>query len=578
MARSISEGKSSRPSPKVQGQGVGITFQQVLIGPDQAAQLLATAGRAAETREHQNAVQRYAQIMAAGEWILNAQPIILDETGRLLDGVLRLNAAIAAGVSFQTILAMNVRADTLHTINQHRRRMYQGVLESRGIANAGTIVRMMSKLIRIENGHFTAPDAPISWSHYDRVLDANPALHQAAAMANGLRGSLLHSTARPVLAFMALQAGQSEALSSFFREMGPDHLLGLDSPPRMLALQFQLMRDNGHAYDTDRALALAILAFNDFTAGLPAKGHYQWMPTSDEAAFNRGLPQLLGYAGLPRGGLDTETGLGGAAVIPGAAPASGSGQVTVRMMSVSPAMARRWLQFNQRNRRIQQAHIKAITRDILSGHWMLNAQPISFTAPPDAPEPGKPPRLLNGQHRLYAIAAADVAVEVPVAWNVPEAAFSTYDTHARRSLLPAGASRLDPRVISAAARLQWREDQGLSLAGGRGLSPTASELLATTRLHPGLEEHYARSRRKGLVSLASAGVMTYFIYRVQRENAALAGAFLDQLETGENLVSGNPVLKLRAELTEARGDLRRAEVIHVLLAGWQAYREWAAAG
>jgi len=72
--------------------------------------------------------------------------------------------------------------------------------------------------------------------------------------------------------------------------------------------------------------------------------------------------------------------------------------------------------------------------------------------------------------------------------------------------------------------------------------------------------------------------MTYFIYRVQREDAALAGAFLDQLETGENLVSGNPVLKLRAELTEARGDLRRAEVIHVLLAGWQAYREWAAAG
>ena len=156
------------------------------ITPELAAEYLKKAPNAHEDKK---AIATYAQAMRNGAWILNGQPIIFDQEGQLLDGVQRLNACIEAGVPFITMVARNVRADTLHTIDQHRRRSYQGVLESRGVRNPGKVVRTMSKLIRIENGSLGRETMPISWSRYDRVLDANPEIIEACDIAEKARGS-----------------------------------------------------------------------------------------------------------------------------------------------------------------------------------------------------------------------------------------------------------------------------------------------------------------------------------------------------------------------------------------------------
>lgn len=146
------------------------------ITPEIAARMLETAFNPVEDKK---AIARYAEAMKNGAWILNGQPIIFDENGKLIDGVQRLHACIQADTPFSTMVARNVRADTLHTIDQHRRRSYQGVLESRGVRNPGKVVRTMSKLIRIENGSLGREVLPISWSRYDRVLDANPEIVEA---------------------------------------------------------------------------------------------------------------------------------------------------------------------------------------------------------------------------------------------------------------------------------------------------------------------------------------------------------------------------------------------------------------
>ncbi len=85
---------------------------------------------------------------------MNGMPIIVDTDGRLIDGVQRLAAAVAANKSFRTFVASNVRADTLHTIDQYRRRAYHGTLEGRGIRNASAIVALMGRLIRMEKRNF----------------------------------------------------------------------------------------------------------------------------------------------------------------------------------------------------------------------------------------------------------------------------------------------------------------------------------------------------------------------------------------------------------------------------------------
>lgn len=574
-----------------------LTFEVLEITPDMAREMLETTDRVVETKDQKKAVDVYGQSMANGAWILNGMPIIFDEEGRLLDGVLRLSAAVASNTSFTTFVARNVRADTLHTIDQHRRRLYQGVLESRGVQNAGSLVRLMGKMIRIENGDFGMAELPISWSRYDRVLDANPELHQATQIAANTRGSALHSTARPALAFMAIRAGKTHELHSFLRELGPNHTQGFDCPPRMLAMQFALLKDGGNGYDTDTALAMSVLAFNDYINNRKANTYYTWEPDyggvavsngkpsnraelREKAPKNLGLPLVDGYPGLREGAFDvssTTDEFGGTTndeLVAGVL--SDAGNESVRMVTVTPEMARSWMQWNTGNRKVQQSHIQAIKRDIIAGNWMMNAQPICFTADPNDPPEGVTPRLLNGQHRLHAIIAADLPVEIPIAIGIPEEAFATYDIHAKRSSIEPGRNRVDARVVSAAARLQWKEDNGFKLIGGKEGSPTASELIDTIYKHPGLEEAFPLSRRKGLVEIATSGVLTYFIYRITRENAELAEDFLRGLETGAELKAGNPILGLRKALTEDRENSRRGEILNALLEGWNAYLDWSA--
>jgi hypothetical protein len=232
---------------------------------------------------------------------------------------------------------------------------------------------------------------------------------------------------------------------------------------------------------------------------------------------------------------------------------------------VTPEIAMDWLRYNDGNRKIQKTHVEAIARDIKNGYWMVNAQPICFTTDPDNPKEGVQARLLNGQHRLYAIIEAGIPVEVPIAYNIPQEAFATFDTHAKRSINPK-AERVDDRVLAAAAKFQWREDHGYTLFDSKGHvpSPSASEIRETLERHPHLMDGFSRSRRKDLLKIASAGV--------NQEHPDLAGEFLDQLETGENIPGGSPVLQARNKMRDAQGS--RKEKLKLLLGYWEAYVDW----
>lgn len=542
------------------------------------------------------AIATYAQAMENGAWILNGQPIIFDEEGRVIDGIQRLNACIKAQKSFKTIVARGVRADTLHTIDQHRRRSYPGILESRGIREAGKVQRTMSKLIRIENGSLGRENPPISYSRYDRVLDANPEILEARDISEKVRGTRLHSTARPVLIYMALRSGHRAELMSFLRELGPNGTAGLESPPGMFSMQTSILEQNGMGLNVDEVLALAILAFNDHIEGKKVSKNYVWkkdfgnIPLNEngspltkaallmQAPPNLGLPTMTGYPGLREGRYDTfsETDeFGGRTdeqVKRGAQTDDGVEQV--KMMTVTPDMARAWLRFNTGNREIQKNHIAMIKRDILNSNWMMNAQPICFTGNPLNGEGRTAPRLLNGQHRLHAIIEANTAIDVPIATGIPEQAFATFDTHAKRTVRRAG-HRVDDRVLAAAAKLQWKQDNNLPLTGS-GNSPSATEILNTLNDHPDLAAGFSRSRRSGMKELGSAGVMTYFIYRVQKEHSAWGSEFLDGIEYGANLERGNPILNLRNLARGRRKSLSRSETLTLLIEHWDAYKNWKA--
>lgn len=584
----------------VKGQ---LSFSLETVTLAQARKYLASALSARDRDER--VVGTYAAIMKAGAWVVNGQPIIFDAADHLIDGMQRLSACVEAGIPLTTLVARGVHGDTLHTIDQHRARSYVAVLEARGTyRRPASLVRLMGKLIRIENGNLGLISQPVSWSRYDRVLDANSELVDAVDMADRYRGLKVHAQPVAVLAFMALRAGNQTAFRDFLVALDTedeDSASGFNGATNLLST-IEAMRTVGDV-GVDQMIALGILAFNDWLDGVRRRKVYKWVPerrAGDEAAAdsqstfagalgrakgapNLGLPVMKGYPGL-REGIIADPVHGDpvdARLIEELRQTAQQGAkgVSVRMVEVTPDMARRWLRdFNVGNRKVQPTQVDAISRDIKAGRWMVNAQPICFTSDPFDPEARRGgTRLLNGQHRLHGVVEANMPIEVPVAAGIAESAFATYDTHARRSVFSNGMPQADLRVIAGAARFQWRVDQGLR-PNDRAI-PSASELKETLEIHPGLAEWFPESRKRQVAEFGSSGVMTFLLYHLRQISQPMAEDYFRDLFTGENLTRDNPVLQLREKIRRTRnieGEQRgsRREVLSMHLQAWEAYRIW----
>lgn len=551
------------------------------ITPDTAALILSRNGEF--DNSSCKATKTYADTMSAQAWVYNAQPILFSTEGKLLDGRKRLMASVRSGESFRTLVVGGIQKDTIHTLDQHRRRSYSGVLEARGIPYAGAAIRCMAKLIRIERGTFGKPSTPISWSRYDQVLELNPLVLDAVRMSEETRGCPLHSTARPVIAFMALSAGIGDIAKDLFSKMSDHGMLSRGHPAKELALQLSHDRARGIKPEVDEMIVMGIQALNDLQANISPESPYGWtrdfgecqldaagQPVSrkdffEVAPMNLGMPILAGFEGLDLGteAVDAKSTMIDALRSKGkTVPVDAD----LRTVLLTPEVAQAWLdRFNTSNRNIQGNHVTAIARDIRSGNWMMNAQPITFSGNPWSGDA----RLLNGQHRLAAVVKADAPIEVMVATGLSEEAFDTFDMHARHSHRKYMAKG-DERVLAAAAKLQWRVDNGLT-PGDRS-SPSATEIQDTIEAHPELMEAFPISRKKEMQEIGSAGILTFFIAHIKREDDQLSELYLEQLMSGEGLMRGNPVIKTRAQLIGKRGDLTRRQVLDLLMETWSEFR------
>ncbi len=561
----------------------GLSYEVRNVTPDCAALILSSSPGREEIDP--KSVKPYVGAMAARAWIYNAQPILFDTEGKLLDGRKRLMASVLSGENFRTLVVSGIQRDTVHTIDQHRRRSYAGVLEARGIQHAGSLIRTMAKLIRIERGSFGKPSTPVSWARYDQVLELNPGLEAAVEMSEKTRGCPLHSTARPVVAFMAMNAGKSHLALDLFKAMSDHELLKRGHPAKELALQMAHDRARGMKPEVDEMIVMGIQAMNDLEAGVTPEAPYGWTrdygecpldaegaPATRKAFMERtpdnlGMPMLTGYAGI---NLGTEI-IDATSMMVESLRAKGNivpVNTDLRLVYLTPDVAAQWLErFNTSNRKIQMTHVNSIARDIRSGNWMMNAQPIAFEGDPFSGEA----TLLNGQHRLEAVVKAEAGIEVMIATGLSHEAFATFDMHARhahRKYIAKG----DERVLAAAAKLQWRVDNNLAPADRS--APSATEIEMTIRDHPELMEAFPVSRKKEMQDIGSAGILTFFIAHIRSQDDQLSEIFLQQMMDGEGLLRGNPLIKARAKLVGKRGELTRRQVLMQLLDTWDEYRAY----
>lgn len=116
--------------------------------------------------------------------------------------------------------------------------------------------------------------------------------------------------------------------------------------------------------------------------------------------------------------------------------------VDAHIVNVTPDMAREWLRNNTGNRAFRATHARSIAEEMRRGEWRLTHQGIAFSTRG---------RLLDGQHRLAAIADAGVTVPLLVFVDADEGGFAMFDRGRRRDT--ADVLLRDPRHVSIALTL-----------------------------------------------------------------------------------------------------------------------------
>ena len=204
-----------------------------------------------------------------------------------------------------------------------------------------------------------------------------------------------------------------------------------------------------------------------------------------------------------------------------------------------PEMARQMLERNTINRPLNQPHVNRIARQIRGKLWRYNGDTIKVSTDED---------VLDGQHRLWAIIEANMAVETVVVRGISREAFATIDTLSkpRSGADILAINGLERHLKDVASALTWllRWQRGCVENYKDAFNRVEnSDIEAAFADHPLIVKAVERAitvRRVGNV-----GIIAFLFYVLSNRNAELAERFIATLFEPEAVSAEDPFFQLR---------------------------------
>lgn len=213
--------------------------------------------------------------------------------------------------------------------------------------------------------------------------------------------------------------------------------------------------------------------------------------------------------------------------------------VTAKVKTITPAMAKRFLEHNTTNRRISRTRVSQYARDMKAGHWLVNHQGIGFD------ESGT---LIDGQHRLEAIVEADIPIDMIVTNGLKPSSKNGIVIHTMDTV-----DRGRPRQVGEQLQLRHGYQYGNQVAaaakviaeicfGGPIGSVSTSQTLRLLDIYGNAineclsEVQIQTDRKAGMI-----GTLAF----CRANNKDLGGRFCAALFGMDNLSKNHPVLALR---------------------------------
>lgn len=238
------------------------------------------------------------------------------------------------------------------------------------------------------------------------------------------------------------------------------------------------------------------------------------------------------------------------------------------IVTVTPALAKTWLEANTINRSWRPSHVAAFARDMRAGRWMINGGTITFDTTGT---------LLDGQHRLMAVIEANLPMQFIVVSGVAREAMPTIDSGIARTGGDVLKMRGDQNCFGLAATLRllrWY-DSGEHTVNALLARLSNAEMAELPNRYPGIQDAVGRiyhdAGLKG-VRAANAGLCAVY-YKGYVVTPGRAERFVSALSSGADMRIGDPRLTLR-NWCAGRATRRRTESYHafaVAIKAWNGF-------
>lgn len=242
--------------------------------------------------------------------------------------------------------------------------------------------------------------------------------------------------------------------------------------------------------------------------------------------------------------------------------------VNHRVITVSSAQAAEWLEtYKGPNRNISDMQVLKYQTDMENGRWHFDAAPIRFFS--DG-------RLLDGQHRLTALANTVPAMEIPflVVDGLDSESQLVMDQNQVRTvgqnLSLKGVKNASVVAASTKLYLDWTNGR-LFKSAQRGAT-TKSEAQAWALEHPHL---FGQVFCTDVMSVdCPASVAAAFALHTMQFAPARTTRFINQLASGAGLAEGDPILALDRRLRNIRRHgqkVSQREYLAYFIKAWNAW-------
>ena len=247
-----------------------------------------------------------------------------------------------------------------------------------------------------------------------------------------------------------------------------------------------------------------------------------------------------------------------------------------KTQKITPKKAEEMLAANTANRPLSKPVVRSFAEAMRRGDWKVTHQGIAFDTRGV---------LVDGQHRLAAVAEADRSVEMTVFTDVPDETFDVLDTGKRRNAADTLAIEGEKStvVLASMLRIVWlyhyRPEGAWS---GRAAQVSNHQILQVLDEHPGIRDFLVLGDRiateTGMIKTA-AGAASYLVD--QANTSVDLDAWFEGISEGAGLVKSDPRLRFRNTMLRMARDQagqtqrRRNTREHVLLY-LKAFNAWAA--